>query len=276
MFKVLDQLMTKYDQLLIFYDVMPMHRVGTSLMLCSGILKENAGHASEIAQVAMQIRQLVKDSGGLVCKMGMHSGQVRSGVVGQNIPQFGIFGDAVNTASRMASTADDFEIQLSVAAEKALRSSSSDFLLDAGKEKEVKGLGKMLIYTLKGYLKYKSAENLPLNGRLDMQTAFKRINTDNETSSLASRLGPSARSPFSGSKVVQQAPTSKKLRSIKGALRSGKSAKSDKSMKRGKFEGFNSKKKKISMNKRTKNTASVRDTNRSPTPRSSHRNARTP
>lgn len=42
-----------YDDLLCLYDVSPMHLVGPSIMLCSGVSPENPIHASEVGQVRM-------------------------------------------------------------------------------------------------------------------------------------------------------------------------------------------------------------------------------
>lgn len=73
--------------------------------------------------------------------IGMHSGKVGAGMVGQVIPQFAVFGDTVNTASRMASTSSHMQIQLSTEARKALdKAAPGLFYCDGLGEKEVKGI----------------------------------------------------------------------------------------------------------------------------------------
>lgn len=49
--EILDDLFKAYDTIVSFYDVVPLHRVGSSLLLASGVPHQNFLHASEIAQV---------------------------------------------------------------------------------------------------------------------------------------------------------------------------------------------------------------------------------
>lgn len=62
----------------------------------------------------------------LQAKIGIHTGPVIEAVVGDKMPRWSIFGDAVNTASRMKSTADAGSIQLSEAAFLAIGGQLSD------------------------------------------------------------------------------------------------------------------------------------------------------
>lgn len=49
--EILNELFIAYDTIVSFYDVVPLHRVGSSLLLASGVPHKNEKHASEIAQV---------------------------------------------------------------------------------------------------------------------------------------------------------------------------------------------------------------------------------
>lgn len=49
----------------------------------------------------------------VLVRMGIHSGPCVSGIVGTKLPKFAIFGDTINTASRMESTAPPGRIQVS-------------------------------------------------------------------------------------------------------------------------------------------------------------------
>ncbi|EER14941.1 atrial natriuretic peptide receptor, putative, partial [Perkinsus marinus ATCC 50983] len=80
----------------------------------------------------------------LVMKIGIHTGPVISGVVGSRRPQFCIFGDTINTASRMKSTAVPNCIHLSASTRKCLEFSPS--LSFEERETFVKGKGMLVTY----------------------------------------------------------------------------------------------------------------------------------
>jgi Adenylate and Guanylate cyclase catalytic domain len=138
-----------------------LHVISNSLSIihqvCSGLPIRNGDiHAGEIASMSLhlleairefKIRHRPKDT--LKLRIGIHSGPVCAGVVGLKMPRYCLFGDTVNTASRMESTGEALKIHCSPECRKLLDSLGGYIFTDRGKI-PVKGKGDLYTYWLTG------------------------------------------------------------------------------------------------------------------------------
>jgi class 3 adenylate cyclase len=95
------------------------------------------------------IDKLGEGTGDLTLRIGLHSGPVTAGVLRGEKCRFQLFGDTVNTASRMESTGEKNRIQLSSAtAEIIRRAGKGHWLLPREDLVEAKGKGMLQTYWL--------------------------------------------------------------------------------------------------------------------------------
>jgi hypothetical protein len=85
-------------------------------------------------------------AGCLHIRVGFHSGQVVSNVIGSLNPRYGLFGDTMNTASRMESLSASGKIQCSEVSAVLLKEQAPDFPLKRRGKVAVKGKGHMTTY----------------------------------------------------------------------------------------------------------------------------------
>ncbi|MEQ2292058.1 Retinal guanylyl cyclase 2 [Ameca splendens] len=109
---LLNDLYTLFDAVLSNHDVYKVETIGDAYMVASGLPKRNGNkHAAEIANMSLNILSSVGSfhmrhmpDVPVRIRIGIHSGPCVAGVVGLTMPRYCLFGDTVNTASRMEST----------------------------------------------------------------------------------------------------------------------------------------------------------------------------
>ncbi len=113
----LDQLFSDFDTLVERHGLEKIKTIGDAYMAAAGVPDPCADHASKAARLALDMREAIATSAiadrrGLELRIGINSGPVTAGVIGTKRFLYDLWGDAVNTASRMESNGTPGQIQI--------------------------------------------------------------------------------------------------------------------------------------------------------------------
>lgn len=106
---LLNDLYSCFDAIIDMYDVYKVETIGDAYMVASGLPIRNGNeHSKEIAKMALDMRKAINvfkikhlPKKILQLRIGIHTGPCVAGVVGLKMPKYCLFGDTINTASRM-------------------------------------------------------------------------------------------------------------------------------------------------------------------------------
>jgi adenylate cyclase len=146
----LDEVFTRFDRIAEELGLEKIKTIGDAYMVAGGVPERRADHAEAVCLMALRMREdlaALSAQNALQVRIGVHSGPVIAGVIGRKKFIYDIWGDTVNTASRMESHGLPGEIQVSNATYEATR---DVFDYTSRGEIQVKGKGTMTTWLLKG------------------------------------------------------------------------------------------------------------------------------
>ncbi|XP_043929915.1 heat-stable enterotoxin receptor-like [Protopterus annectens] len=190
---MLNEVYKTFDGILDNHDVYKVETIGDAYMVASGLPKRNGNrHAVDISRMALDILsfigsfQLVHLPGlPIWIRIGIHSGPCAAGVVGIKMPRYCLFGDTVNTASRMESTGFPLRIHISQSTVNILQRTETKFEYEVRGETYLKGKGTETTYWLTGMKDFKY--NLPVPPSAENQQHLQANFSELITNSLRKR-----------------------------------------------------------------------------------------
>lgn len=147
----LNALFSEFDRIAQKHNVEKIKTIGDSYMAVCGVPESNDHHALHLAEFANEVMNASKNHsiGGhpVRLRIGMHTGRAIAGIIGEDKYSYDLWGDVVNTASRMETLGIEGKIQVSEDFKKLIESYPHIECVPRG-EIEVKGKGKMTTYLL--------------------------------------------------------------------------------------------------------------------------------
>jgi adenylate cyclase len=152
MVELLNNIYSNFDSLIEKYGVEKIRTIGDNYMIASGLPQPRADHAHALAHLALDMKDNIAGLSPvgdqrLAFRIGINSGPVIAGVIGRKKFSYDVWGDTVNTASRMESQGIPGKIQITQATYELLK---NDFTCQPHGSVLVKGKSEMETWFLEG------------------------------------------------------------------------------------------------------------------------------
>ena len=149
---MLDEIFTFFDSLAEKYHVEKIRTIGDGYMAAAGVPLPKKDHAQALASMALDMQTFMKKHETmhnipLQLRIGINSGSAIAGIVGSTKFHYDLWGDMVNTASRMESHGQPGKIQITNATYELIK---DDFICEPQGRLLVKGKGEMDVWFVTG------------------------------------------------------------------------------------------------------------------------------
>jgi class 3 adenylate cyclase len=148
----LNEIFTAFDDIMERNHGERIKTIGDAYLAVCGMPEKREDHARNMAQAALEIRKYLEDRNrnseiNWKIRIGLHSGKVVGGVVGVRKYIYDVFGDTINTTSRMESNSEPMHINISETTYQLLK---NHFSFTPREPMNIKGKGIMKMYFLNG------------------------------------------------------------------------------------------------------------------------------
>jgi class 3 adenylate cyclase len=153
--QLLNRIFYRFDALSDEHGLEKIKTIGDAYMVAGGITDGNVDHADRVARMGLDMLRVIEEVNretghSLAIRVGINTGSVVAGVIGKNKFIYDLWGDAVNTASRMESSGVKGRVQVSRATYERLK---DRFAFEARGVIAVKGKGEMETFFLERELR---------------------------------------------------------------------------------------------------------------------------
>ncbi|MBL4587555.1 MAG: tetratricopeptide repeat protein [Flavobacteriales bacterium] len=150
----LHECFSEFDRICEKYGIEKIKTIGDAYMAAGGLPSPNSTHPQDVVKAALEMAQVVEQDKAkkiannqlfFEMRVGIHTGSVVAGIVGVKKFAYDIWGDTVNTASRMESSGEVGKVNISQATYTLLKDDAAFSFTSRGKV-EAKGKGEMEMY----------------------------------------------------------------------------------------------------------------------------------
>jgi len=150
--RYLNRVFSRFDRLAEKHRLEKIKTIGDAYMVAGGMPDPQTGHAVDVANMALEILEVTRKLSSelhedIAVRIGIHTGPAVAGVIGTRKLFYDVWGDTVNTASRMEAHGSAGKIQVT---EDTKRKLGNAFQFEKRGTVEVRGKGAMKLYYLMG------------------------------------------------------------------------------------------------------------------------------